>query len=189
MCNPGGWLLSKSEDQPTKFINGSIYAIDQLVKGTFEPGPNPEGKTLQREANREEVLDHGVMNIAGDSLTLIHQSQLAKACLEPGIRNCGTGHGCHRLDHVGIIAGEAPWFLGEIEVAENGSTNPHGYTEKRVHRRVMGWKSDTVRMFGNVVDHDRAGFFDDGPKQPVPAGKVTDCLDRFLIDALVDELN
>ena len=79
-------------------------------------------------------------------------------------------------------------LVGQVEVAEDLVAHQDRHAEKRLHRRVVGWKSEAVGMPGEIGQAQRTGVGDEQTEDPVTLGEVADLLARRVVDPDGDEL-
>ena len=71
-------------------------------------GPHEPGRSLQRQAGREQTLDDGVVQIAGDALAVLDQRELLHPGVQPGVLDGDPGRG-READHELLVdVGERP---------------------------------------------------------------------------------
>ena len=176
------------EDVGTQRLDGSVETVHCLDDRGFRLGVIDElGHSLQAEANREEVLDHGVVQVTGDPLAVLDHSHSAQPVLEAGGADCGSGDPAQSLDHDHILVGNPPPLSVRYRLPKVVSPTATG-TPRKTHRGVVGWEANRVGMLGDLVKSDRLVEPDHGPQHPVPGGKAADRLGLLWCDALVDEL-
>ena len=177
------------EDVGTQCLDGSVETVHCLDDRGFCLGVIDQlGHPLQAEANREEVLDHRVVQVTGDPLAVLDHRHSPQPVLEAGGADRSSGDPAQCLDHDHILVGEPAALVGEIQVAEGGVPDSHRNPEKTAHRGVVGWEANRVGMLGDLVKSDRPVEPDHGPQHPAPGGKVADSLGLLWCDALVYEL-
>ena len=59
---------------------------------------DPPHRRLQRQADREELLDDRVVEVHRDALAILDQHHVAHARVQPGVVDCDTG-GRSQRDH------------------------------------------------------------------------------------------
>ena len=75
------------EDGRTDVLDRDV----EIVNGLFDPFHHPDvvanqpGRALERQPGREQPLDDGVVEIAGDALTVVDQRQRLHRHVQPGV--------------------------------------------------------------------------------------------------------
>ncbi len=144
---------------------------------------------LQTEADGEEVLDDGIVQVSGDSLPILDHRHPAKPLLKPCCGDCGPRDHCHRLHHRLVVIGEPAALLGQVEVAEHVAADPHWDSEKGVHRGVAGRETDRVGVLGDLVDADGLADPCDGAEYATTFGEVSDPSHSRCVHPHVDEVD
>ena len=86
--------------------------------------------------------------------------------MESGVLDGDAGGQGQRLGEVHVLGVEGPAaeLVREVEVAVDLVPHLHRDAHERAHRRVAGGKSGTVRMVGQIVDHQGDRVVDQGPE-------------------------
>ena len=143
-----GWLrvAFKIEDVGAQGLDGAVETIDCVDDRGFGLGVLDQlGHALQAEANGEEVLDHRVVQVAGNALPVFDNRHPPQPILEASGSDCGPGDPAQRLDQYHILVGEPALLVGEVEIAEGSVANGHRDAEEGLHRWMVRWESRRCR--------------------------------------------
>ena len=87
------------EDEPAELGDGGVEALDRLFHVVAVAGVlHPRGESLEHETYRKEVLDDGVVEVAGDSLAVFHHRQPPQLLLESDVGDGRARDGGKCLD-------------------------------------------------------------------------------------------
>ncbi len=77
---PDRWL--EVEDEPAELGDGGVQALDRFFHVvTVADVVDPRGESLEHETDCKEILDDGVVEVAGDSLAVFHHRQPSQLLL------------------------------------------------------------------------------------------------------------
>ncbi len=172
-------------DRGVEVVDGSLYPVRHLAL------VNQSGESLQTQSRREETLDHGVVQVAGDPFAIAKQRQLLDAFVQTRILY-GHAGGARERDGqclIGVGERDASALLGEVKVAEHLIVNSDRNAQERAHRWMPRGKPDGVRMRAEVVQPQRRGDLNELTEDSEALGGATDPAHRIGVDSLGDELN
>ena len=140
------------EDVVAQIADGTVDVLDRR----FDPHGDPFilrecGNALQAHPDREERLDHTVVQLLRDPLSLVQDLEPPDLVLgahhllvQPRVLDGDTRLGRKDLKRTLIVRGEliGALFLRHIDVAEDLATGEHGSSHERPHRGVMRREAD-----------------------------------------------
>ena len=168
----------------------------EVVHGRFDPLNRLRGAadqahaTLERQARREETLNHRVVEIAGDALPVLYERELLQARVEPGVLDGYSGGASEGHDQLLIDVGEhlGGRLLGQVQVAEHLVAEADRHAEERVHRRVVRREAIAVGMLAEIGEPQRLGIDNEQTQDAMTLRQVSDRTMRVIVDANGDEL-
>ena len=113
---------------------------------------------MKGEADREEILDDGVMQITCDTFTILSNRETLETALEAHRSNGGPRDHRKRFDEGFVFLGEASFLVRQIEIPEEVWSGPNRDSEERTHRRMTRWHPHRIRMVGDGIESDRLAF-------------------------------
>ena len=178
------------EDETPQFGYGGVEPLDPFlhvvaVAVVLDSG----GEPLQGEPDGEEILDDGVMEIAGNPFAVFHHGQPAKLLLEPDAGDCGAGNRGERLDHLLVLLGEPSRLLGQVQIAEDPVARPDRDPEERSHRWMVGRETARVGVVLDTVEANGLRFDDECSQHPATGGQWSDGFGQIVGDPDVDEFH
>jgi two-component system, NarL family, response regulator DevR len=165
----GDGLLTEFEDGGADFGNGGIEIIDSLVDALNDLIPLRQTCcTLQRHTDGEDALDDPVVQIPGDAVPVVEDTEHTDPIMEACVLDCDAC--CQRqcLGQCLVLIAEVVGteFIGEIEVAVDLVADSDGNAEERLHGRVASREPITVRVAPEVVEAQGYRLGDEEAKDP-----------------------
>src|SRR5207244_4087712 len=81
-----GAVLLEREDRRTHLSDGGVEVLHRLLDALGHVRARSQSRgALQLEPDREETLDHSVMQVAGDAFAILQQEHVANATVEPRV--------------------------------------------------------------------------------------------------------
>ncbi len=143
---------------------------------------------LQAEAYRKEVLDHGIVQIAGDALTIFGQSEVRKTLAQAERGDRTSRDRRQRFDEDFVFGRVRLGLVGQVQVPEHRVAGPHRDTQKGGHVRVVFGEAHRVLVLGDVIDPHRVRVPDQGTEHSVTDRQMTDALLCVWLHAQMDEI-
>ncbi len=166
-----------------ELVDGGAHLGDDLVdlrhgaaelvrRGLGQAGRQP----LQGEAQREEALDHRVVEIAGHPIAVLVDRRPPHPVMEAGVLDRDAGGLRERPDQCLVVEGELgpPHLLGQIEVPVHLVAQFDRRTEEGGHGRVVGREPEAVGMVADLGDAQDLGVGDEQPEDPATGRAGTD---------------
>jgi hypothetical protein len=131
----------------------------EIVDGRHDAGQRCLGiglhdprHALQGQAGGEQALDHRVVQIPRDPLTLLEQREALDPGLQPhvldGDRGCGGQADRELL--IDVRERVCRGLVRQVEVSEHVAAHPDRNPQERPHRRVVGWEPEAVGVILQV---------------------------------------
>ncbi len=168
----------------------------QLADGVqLLPGPvGVVGEVAQGrargQADAEQRLGGGVVQLEGDAVALLDDAQLAALLVQPGVLDGEGGVGRQQADQGLVGVGEAgPRLLvGQVEGAHDVALEHDRHAEERPHPRVGRRPPAEPGVGPHVVAPVGGGVAQQGAEESVGLGQGTDGFHQIVAHAHVDEL-
>ena len=147
-------------------------------------------RSLEGQADREQLLDHGVVEVHRDPVTVLEDGELLQPDVQPGVvdRHAGRAGQRHRQLLVAFAELIGGLLVGEVEVPEHLAVHRDRNAEERPHRRVIRREAVARRVLGEVGEAQRAGVGDQQAEDPVPLGPLADRPVRVVVEPGDEEL-
>ena len=157
---------------------GRRVAVDQL------------GRRLGGEGEREERLGDGVVQVAGQPVSLLDHRELAAALVHPGGRDGHGGVGGEELDQllVGVRELVRADLVGQVEGARDLACRHDRDAQERRHPRVGRRPPFEARVAGDVGRAVRQRPLEHGAEQAVRARERADRGDQLVAHPGRDEV-
>ena len=171
--------------------HGDIEILDHRLETLDDLGALHQSNSgLQGEPGREQSLDHGVVQLTGDSFAVFEHRQICDAGMQTGVFDDDARRAGERGDHFLVDVGEdvATRFVIQVEVPEDVFANADGHAEERTHRRMVRRKPVAVGVLSQIGKADRLRIDDEQTQDAVALGQVADLAPCFRIEADGDEL-
>ena len=171
-------------DRQVEVVDGRLQAIGRLLVADHPRRP------LEGQADREQLLDHGVVEVHRDPVAVLEDGDLLQPGVEPGVvdRHAGRAGERHRELLVAFAEHLGGLFVGEVEVPEHLAPHHDRHAEERAHRRVVRREPEARRVLGEVGETQRAGIGDQQPEDAVALRLLTDRPVGVVVDPGDDEL-
>src|SRR5262245_10887099 len=150
----------------------------------------PAGR-LGRERKAEQVLCHRVVELAGEPVPLLDDTQLAAGLEEASVLDRDGGVGGEHADDllVPLVERRRADFLGQVERADDVALGDDRDAEERSHPRVsVRPPAPEPRVGRDVVGAEGTRVGEHRPEHPVRAGEGTELGDEVVAHARVQEL-
>ena len=169
--------------------------VVEIVDGLGDPLNDQVafGKTrraLKAHADGVNALNHPVVEVPGDAVTVVEHAHDADAVVEPGVLN-GDARGEREGFGEGLVlVGELgrTLFVGQVEVAVDVVSDTDGDAQEGGHGRVPRREPVAARVLFEVPEAQRFGFGDQKPQHAPARGALPDDLLFVLTEPDGDEL-
>ena len=148
-------LVTELEDSRANLANRRIEIVDGLVDPLEDLVSFREpNRALERHPNREHPLNDTVMEVPGDSVSVVEDTQYADPFMKAGVLDGDAGCDRQCLSECLILLAElvSTHFVGEIEVAIDHGAGSDGDAEEGLHGRMVSGKPVTVGMAAEVLE-------------------------------------
>src|SRR5262245_52767212 len=170
---------------------GQLPDTFDLRLGARRITPHQPAGRLGREREAEQVLCHRVVELAGEPVPLLDDTQLAAGLEEASVLDRDGGVGGEHADDllVPLVERRRADLLGQVERADDVALGDDRDAEERSHPRVGGRPPAPEPRVGRDVggaEGTRGGGH--RPEQPVRAGEGPELGDEVVAHARVQEL-
>ncbi len=132
---------------------------------------------LQGHTDGEQALHHPVMKVTPYALSVIEHTDRPDTVMESGVVDRNARSQSKGFSKRFVLVREVlrTRLVCEIQVAEDLTFGPDGYSEKGLHRRMVRWEPITVFMGTQLVQSKRHRIGDQEPEDASTPWAGSDC--------------
>ncbi len=182
-CVEGEDRRSDPLDRRVEIVDGELHSLSGL-------GIEQAKRRLEREPDREELLDDRVVQVHRDALTVLEKHEVPHPRVQPCVldRDAGCDSECHHELLVDVAERVLRALVGEVQVPEDLTAHGDGHSEERPHRWVVRGEAEAVGMLAKVGKPDRSRLADQEAEDAVTLRQVADLGSLLGVDAHGEEL-
>ena len=155
---PASWTgRVEGEDRRPDPLDRRVEIVDRELHSLRGLGIEQTERRLEREPDREELLDDRVVQIHRDALTVLEQHEVPHPRVQPRVLDRDAGRDSERHDELLVDVAErvVRALVGQVQVPEDLTADRDGHPEERPHRWVIRGEAEAVGMLAKVGKSDR----------------------------------
>ncbi len=160
------------EDRLAELADRRVDALYGLTNPGHRFGPpHQAGGALEGEPDGEQPLNHRIVEVARDAVTVLHQGVIPDERVQPRVLYGDAGCERQREGQLLVVFGElgGSRLVGEVQVPVHLAVDADRYPEKGRHRRMVRRDPEAVLVVGDVRQSKRL-LVGDKCAQHAPAG-------------------